>query len=72
MRKSLLKRKKKRVPVGRSAGLPIPSQHNILNETGLRFADGEVNPSFLWGLLVFMRKARKGIPVITSGWVYRS
>lgn len=28
--------------------------NNILNETGLGFADGEADPSFLWVLLVLM------------------
>ncbi|MDP8729005.1 hypothetical protein [Serratia marcescens] len=28
--------------------------NNVLNETGLGFADGEADPSFLWVLLVLM------------------
>ncbi|CAI1090092.1 hypothetical protein [Serratia ficaria] len=28
--------------------------NNMLNETGLGFADGEADPSFLWVLLVLM------------------
>ncbi|CAI1807304.1 hypothetical protein [Serratia ficaria] len=42
--------------------------NNILNETGLGFADGEADPSFLWVLLVLMPIVA-AILMIVINWV---
>jgi hypothetical protein len=41
-------------PLGGLLDYLSQASNNILNETGLGFADGEADPSFLWVLLVLM------------------
>ncbi len=41
-------------PLGGLLDYLSQASNNFLNETGLGFADGEADPSFLWVLLVLM------------------
>ncbi|MEL5372821.1 hypothetical protein [Serratia bockelmannii] len=41
-------------PLGGMLDYLSQASNNVLNETGLGFADGEADPSFLWVLLVLM------------------
>lgn len=41
-------------PLGGLLDYLSQASNNLLNETGLGFADGEADPSFLWVLLVLM------------------
>lgn len=55
-------------PLGGLLDYLSQASNNILNETGLGFADGEADPSFLWVLLVLMLIVT-AILMIVINWV---
>ncbi|HFK7189027.1 hypothetical protein [Serratia odorifera] len=55
-------------PLGGLLDYLSQASNNMLNDTGLGFADGEADPSFLWVLLVLMLIVT-AILMIVINWV---